>query len=337
MSNKIGLTYCFKKNKDNAINSNNPEKKSGYNLFEKSSESLASKLVLPLYNLFSPRLYNLHIDALNPVNKSININIIPIAPSNKITINKNNIEYAILLNNLFYVYLDNSSNPMNINNFNQNTIKFYNGNKDKKPIGFSMLSHDKKTIIIVFRGSQTISDFIIDTEYNYYKHNNSTQSNPETVAYACRGFAKYYNNFKDNLLEYVKFNNTNKKLERIFITGHSLGASLAEIVAYNLSNIYNNVELYAISPSKTGNIPFANSISAKCKYAVSVINLADCVPSLILSYMYNSVSPHIPCCFSHVHPIAIFNNLKPTIGECHALETYYEGVKKLNPIIIPNL
>jgi len=317
----LGKMYTFNKIIDNTLDCN------------VCLENFKTKLVQGI-NI------DLHANS-NPPSTYINIGPMPPTP-NKGTYNIDATTYAVGLINNFLYKLTHIFNVMDITGFNKFTNKFYYYSKDKKSIGFTQLSIDEKTIIVCFRGSQTVYDFLADDKYNYYNINSSgiypIQSKPETRLYTCPGFTEVYNEIKNSLLSNIA---SNKSLERIFICGHSLGASLSMLVANDLSLIYSNmVEVYGIAPPKTGDSIFSNQIQNNCKYTLSLINLADAVPSIITSYMYNKNKPNIPCSFAHIEPIAIFNNIQPSLQECHLIEAYYQGITNgapniINPVLVP--
>jgi predicted lipase len=234
---------------------------------------------------------------------------------------------------------------MVIPGFNILSTKYYNFSRDIKPIAFSCISDDNATIIICFRGSQTSIDFIDDTKYNYYNPVNGVlpvESNPETKVYTSPGCTSIYTekgvrgDILSNIDTHIK-NNPNK-LSRIFICGHSLGGGLSFLLANELGGLYTNiVEVYGIAPLKIGDNPFSNSVQNNCKYALSLINLADTVPSSITTYMHNKNNPKNPCSFSHIEPIAIFNNIKSNAQDCHLIDAYYQGVIIGNPGVVSNI
>jgi triacylglycerol lipase len=277
-------------------------------------------------------------------NNPIELTTIPPTPI-KGTYNKSATKYAVILINNFLYKLLNPFTIMNIPGFNKLTTKFYSYSKDKKPIAFSIKNED--TIIICFRGSQTLTDFIDDAFYNYYNPirpagQKPFQEKPEKQIYSSPGFTGVYNEpgIKVDIISNVNiFMRQNYKKKRIFICGHSLGSSLSFLLAKDLGQLYpNTVEVYGIATPKTGDIPFASSVQNNCNYTLSLINLADIVPSIVTSYMYNKVPPQIPCSFAHVEPIAIFNNIQSDIESCHLINAYYKGVTNIiQPALIPNV
>lgn len=269
---------------------------------------------------------------------------IPNTPT-KGTYNSDATTYAVILINNFLYKLKEPLSSMDIPGFNILSTKYYKYSKDIKPIAFSRISDDNTTIIICFRGSQTIIDYIEDTKYNYYNPVNGVlpvESNPETKVYTHPGYTSIYteNGIRGDILSNINthIKNNPNKLSRIFICGHSLGASLSFLLANELGGLYTNmVEVYGIAPPKTGDNPFSNSVQNNCKYALSLINLADMVPSLITTYMHNKNNPKIPCSFSHIEPIAIFNNIQSSTQNCHLIDAYYEGITIGNPGIVSNI
>ena len=254
---------------------------------------------------------------------------LPTMPNTPIkgTYDQRNTMYAVGLINNFLYKLVNSSYDMTALDFDGSTTKYYTYSKGDNAIGFSQVSKDKQTMVVCFRGTQTLSDFFADIQYNYYAPSagvaTPNQQNPDPVSRTAPGFTKAYNKIKESLLA-----NVPPTVSRIFICGHSLGGSLALLAASDLSVLYKDiVEVYAIAPPRTGNPAFANLIKKNSSYALSLINLADTVPAIIFSYMFNTtIEPYIPCAFSHVDTIAVFNNLKGDVLDCHRISTYYEAV-----------
>jgi hypothetical protein len=324
----VGLVYSYR-NSNKHENENNDK-----SFFQK----LKNNLPLIAYNFFSPKIYKLNINAIKTIDSDKNIYKLPRRPANKNKYDKDNVIYSIRLIKLLYSFIYNKTDDIVIPEMNIHPIMTYYTKKDNDPIGISILSNDNKTLFFVFRGTNKLDNLIKNLQYKYYTHDETN-----SLAHCSKGVTEYYNQIIDNIMEEINKYNT---INRIFVCGHSLGASLAQIVAYNLSlpsdkdtekKTY-TVEYYGISPVKIGNPPFTNSISLNCAYAISLINLADCIPSMILSYMYDNNQPNTRnVSFTHVQPIAIFNNLKSTIDECHFIDTYHECVLKSDPSIVTNI
>ena len=260
-----------------------------------------------------------------PPSQPISLGPMPQSPT-KGTYDQSNTLYAIRLINNFLYTLTNPKYTMTIPGFENN--KFYTVKEDLNPLAFTQVSTDGSTLIVCFRGSQTTVDFVTDSQYNYY--NLSPPQTPE-IARTAPGFTNYYNQLKAAITAEVTSSFT-----RIFICGHSLGASLAMLLANDLSLTgVKGVEVYGIATPKTGNPVFAQQVAQNCRYSVSVINLADIVPSIISSYMFNKKNPALPCSYSHVQPIAIFNNLQASLQACHLIAAYHEGVISNQIFLIP--
>jgi len=328
---QIGKIFSYKKSEVKSTNNNNISNQRNKLENNNNNRTIPQQLL----NVDTRQLQNVDINAL-PSSQYIDLPFkLPPTPL-KGTYDNNTAKYAVILINNFLYKILNKFTIMNIPGFNDFSTKFYYY-KDKNPIAFSRVSKDNSTLIICFRGSQTIYDFIIDSKYNYYNPINGIyppQNNPETAVYTCPGFSSFYNGINKQILSDVSSINT---LRRIFICGHSLGAALSFLLANELGQTYPGiVEVYGIAPPKTGDVPFANSVINNCNYTLSLINLADAVPSIITSYLFNKNKPNIPCSFSHVGPIAIFNNIQPNLQECHLINAYYDGVTNdINPTIVP--
>ena len=158
--------------------------------------------------------------------------------------------------------------------------------------------------IVSFRGTCFKIDELIDSEIEYYTY-------PQTDIKVHRGFHKYYLGFKDELLKYIS--NVNK----VYITGHSLGASVALITAYELKN--KDISLFLYGCPKSGNKNFVDSFDN----AVSIVNYFDIIPE----------SPEIINKMFAIQNIYIFGIEQANDKLNHSIELYNDGIdcmEKLN-------
>ncbi len=265
--------------------------------------------------------------------------------------NRNIYLYSIQLIVKFLIYL-----ASNVSYENTDILKEIPGctnpnfiftSKDTKPIAFIFLNKDINTIYIIFRGTQTINDAIIDISYDYYNVVNPDYNTD--LMHIHKEYLSIYNDIKNKIVDNINSITKNyisisaalesstqpistqpssEKLINIFICGHSMGAGLSYILAEDISsNKEYNVKVVGIAPPKVGNKIFTSSLYDKCSYVMSVINMSDIIPSMPWSYMPNKFSNYEPVEFSIVTPCFIFNNLAPSIAACHQPITYYNGIK----------
>lgn len=112
-----------------------------------------------------------------------------------------------------------------------------------------ILNHSKKHIVIVFRGS----DSIIDWLYNFLIFKTRIISS----IYVHYGFNKQLSPVLDELLDTV--NNLTEKYNdySIYITGHSLGGALSTLFSYYLSKTTNKkINVWSFASPRVGNYNF---------------------------------------------------------------------------------
>ena len=129
-------------------------------------------------------------------------------------------------------------------------------------------SKDKQNAYLIFRGTQTVADMETDITYTQTKN---TKGN-----LVHKGFYELYT---ERVVPKIKDINW-KSYKQVFISGHSLGASLA-IIAYSEIDVP-SARCLAIAPPRTGSPEFATTQMTKVK---SLINLADLVPTGPLAVM----------------------------------------------------
>jgi triacylglycerol lipase len=176
--------------------------------------------------------------------------------------------------------------------------------------GLVYIFNDK--VIVAFRGTHFKGDEIIDSEIKLYNY-------PGTTINVHKGFHNYFLGLKDQLFNIIK-DNLEKK---IFITGHSLGASVALVASYELLNTFSNLNLniYLFACPKTGNLDFVNFFNNLNIY--SIINYFDIVPE----------SPELIEKMYSVRPIYIFGIENNSDIKNHSIEVYNNGIdfiEKLN-------
>ena len=206
--------------------------------------------------------------------------------------------------------------------------QFITSSIDEKPIAFTFLNKKNNTIYFIFRGTQTINDMTTDLAYNYYNTKNPDYNNESIHIH--KSYLSLYNGIKDELKSFIK-DTTN-----IFICGHSMGAGLGYILAEDISsNPKYNVKVIGIAPPRIGNTSFVSKLYNQSSYLMSVINLADVIPSMFWSYMPNNEAPNTPPQFTLGLPGYLFYNLAPSVASCHQPITYYNGVKYNSGVLLP--
>ena len=127
---------------------------------------------------------------------------------------------------------------------------------------------------------------------------------------------------------------TSMGCDRVLITGHSLGAALANVCAFHLQNALGDEAIhsvYALAPPRTGNPAFAQSLASLKDRYYTIINSNDLVPNVPLPFM-----PPGPGCFSHVGKLMVFNDVDTSlpcdmdyVWAMHRLSTYQKHGEEL--------
>ena len=168
---------------------------------------------------------------------------------------------------------------------------------------------DKSKAVIAFRGTISLYDLKVDFKYEEIVVDNYNVS---------KGV---YNLFQKL---FPQINNLLDGVSSAFISGHSLGAGLAFLTALNLPpNITKSVIGFA--PPRIGDESFVTTLQRNAK-TLSIINLADMVPSLAWSYMPNFSNANDIFQFTTVTPVGIFNDQSTDIMSCHEFPNYYNAI-----------
>lgn len=159
-------------------------------------------------------------------------------------------------------------------------------------------------IIISFRGTSLKIDELVDADVKYYNY-------PQTEVSVHRGFHYYYTSISDQINDIIK--NNNNKI--IYITGHSLGASVASIAAYELGIMDPtlDIRLTLFACPKSGNKNFIDSFGSN---VISIVNYFDIVPE----------SPEYINKMFSIKPIYIFGIQDDSDIKNHSLSIYNDGI-----------
>ena len=205
----------------------------------------------------------------------------------------------------------------NLINFRPNTLVTWT--KDPFPIAivYNNVGYDNATIVI-FRGTLTSADVMEDLNFAEQvepaKVNGTSESLSGIKVHG--GFNAIYQNIKSQFsIDITK---------PVYISGHSLGCSLALLLGYDLiTQGCKDVNIINFAPPRTGNEAFASFISSHSNI-ISFINIADIVPTMPPSYI---TSKMVDYQYSHPHNISIFDDPEHDLLACHSTLTYYNNIK----------
>ena len=143
------------------------------------------------------------------------------------------------------------------------------------------------TIFTAFRGSSNILNWIDNIQISKISPYNDTSINVE------KGFYKAYEYLKDDLFNNIPTLVSKYNTNQVSITGHSLGAAMATLMVYDISNFYSNYKItffYTFGSPRVGNSEFVASFHS--------FN----IPSYRITHYYDIV-PHVPQQFLHYNHI----------------------------------
>jgi predicted lipase len=151
------------------------------------------------------------------------------------------------------------------------------------------ISNKNKRITVVFRGSDSLKDWLYNLRFNKKRLNNE-----EKVHYG------YYNLLHQNNIRGRLVTNIKNILKiysdyELFITGHSAGSGLAIIFGYCLSqDIKKQINIITFAAPRIGNLLFRKAFENKKNLKhYRITNEHDIVPGLPLFFDYHHVGNNI--------------------------------------------
>uniref|UniRef100_A0A6C0DQ19 Fungal lipase-type domain-containing protein n=1 Tax=viral metagenome TaxID=1070528 RepID=A0A6C0DQ19_9ZZZZ len=141
--------------------------------------------------------------------------------------------------------------------------------------GYVGILPSTQTIYIVFRGSDSIRNWIADFEFVKMKY----LTFPECDCSVHNGFYSSAKNVIDDVAKVIQMLKTKYNYE-IIVTGHSYGAAVAQLIAMELSAIKIEVAVYTFGQPRIGDMQFANFVNMKIKNVWRIVNNRDIVPHI---------------------------------------------------------
>ena len=218
-------------------------------------------------------------------------------------------------------------------------VKELYDNKNDPIFGTIFTQTQSDNIWISFRGSLTSNewkeDFIMKQESLFQTPQNIKQvqldflttSTGET-ANVHKGFVDIYTNFRNDLLSTIQQINTDKK-KLIIISGHSIGAAVATLVAVDLAQSgYTNIVVYTFACPRIGDNTFKTIVDDTLKLPVyRVVNISDLIPNSPLSVQPNLNDPKNPYMYLHCGFLIPFQINRLSIENNHAIPAYMAGLE----------
>ncbi len=165
------------------------------------------------------------------------------------------------------------------------TVKWLN------PVYWGFVLQSPENSILSFRGTQQTNEWVQNIFAQQIKNSDLTPFSFEGKVH--RGFATLYAPIAQQVYEAAQ------KLDKsrpLYITGHSLGASLATLAAMDLAirmpEIKDQLRLYTYAGPRVGNVEFAEAHSRLVPNHYRVVNLADGIPTAPPTTMGKLVFTH---------------------------------------------
>jgi triacylglycerol lipase len=145
-----------------------------------------------------------------------------------------------------------------------------------KSLPFGFVASKNDAFYIVIRGTQTPLEWFDDATIRPVPFRNGWGN---TTA----GFFSIHQQIFPTILQIINAQRAN--IQKLFITGHSLGAALAKLTAADLivSGLTVKPTLYTFSGPRVGDATFAGKFKAQGLTAWRIFNTEDLVPTLPLS------------------------------------------------------
>ena len=231
--------------------------------------------------------------------------------------NWNNEMYKYLVNLISFVY-DYENKSLVISEKLKTQKVLYD--KDSKPFGY-IFTDDNQNVWIIFRGTMTSSKFEVGNDL-YIKQDSISETDKNTrVQY---GFISIYNLVKNEIYDTLsKLNGINK----IIVSGHSLGAAIATITSYSLfKRGYKKIISYTIGSPRLGNQEFVDDFNKTDITYYRVINTSDIVPQGPLPVMIKDMNI---IDYEHCGMLKYFTENRKSFSNNHSISNYFDNVENI--------
>lgn len=123
-----------------------------------------------------------------------------------------------------------------------------------------LLDYNDSNILICFKGTTNLLNAL-----SVFDSNLSNKENKNDKLLIHNGLYKIYMQVEKQLIDRINVIIDNNEIENIYLTGFSLGGSLAILSSFRLKNIYKNINFfnYPLAPFKIGNEDFIKEYEKK--------------------------------------------------------------------------
>ncbi|KAJ6598584.1 alpha/beta-hydrolase [Mycena sp. CBHHK59/15] len=130
--------------------------------------------------------------------------------------------------------------------------------------GFVARDDTKKEIVVAWRGSSAVQDFLITDAFVLLKSYQSPGVTPPSGVEVHSGFIRSYNSVATQVIALVQDQLTQFPNYTVVSTGHSLGGSLASLAGVSLKSNFPDtpMRLYTYGQPRTGNQGYADLVNS---------------------------------------------------------------------------
>lgn len=148
------------------------------------------------------------------------------------------------------------------------------GGNERVTLGFIATSGD--AIYVVFRGTETISEWLSNVTYPQERFNFVEESGRTH-----QGFTNVYQSIRQDMLATVRALNNSGTYNSLYVVGHSLGGAIAVMAAFELQNSFPlEPVMYNFGAPRVGDQDFRDSYMASVRTSWRIVNTNDVVPDV---------------------------------------------------------
>jgi predicted lipase len=193
---------------------------------------------------------------------------------------------------------------------------------------FGFIARSGSDVVIAIRGTEGVFEWAKDVEFGLVRFPYLNAGHSE------QGFTGFYSTLRigpDNtqlrVIEALANIVADGSVTRLRITGHSLGAALATMLAIDVAgnNVFAKPVVYTFASPRVGDKIFAGTYDGLVETSWRISNLNDRVPQLPPEFVgYTHVDAE--------HPINSDDRCKHTYGCWHSLDTYLNVLDSSTPL-----
>jgi hypothetical protein len=193
-----------------------------------------------------------------------------------------------------------------------------------------------KQLWLAFRGTQTSEEWKIDWDMEQVPLFTNKEQADVLVH---RGFLKAIEELMPDIVATLRPLVGADKDTHIFVTGHSLGASLATLCTLLLAmQGFRNLHTYIYAPPRSGNDLFVRLVmsllqSGELKEFHAIANVADLIPQVPLSVMPNVKKPAEPMLYAQF-PLLMFQDNWGSWIHNHIMPVYIANLDRVSPVAV---